>query len=109
MIQRYWLLIGCVGLISTYTRASHAQAAPSTRVVRGRVLDASRKPIGDVIVEGSDTAGHRVAGARSDSTGAFVLRGLLAGVPYVFSARRIGYARSVTAAAVIATDTLDVE
>lgn len=78
-------------------------------LVRGVVVDSSNAPIGNAEVSalrGGDTVALTT---RTDAKGGFALRGLAAGGPYVFAARKVGFARGASAPVTLRpTDTLNI-
>ncbi|MDQ6829620.1 MAG: carboxypeptidase-like regulatory domain-containing protein [Gemmatimonadota bacterium] len=87
-----------------------AQTPRGTAIARGHVTNLLKQPLPEVVVEAGDSAGHLAASAHTDADGAYVIRGLRSGATYIFSARRIGYAREITAPKMIpSSDTLSLD
>ncbi len=102
-----WGIVIVSALALASAQAILAQAQAGTALARGHVRNLLKQGLPDVVVEAGDASGHLAASAHTDADGAFVLRALLPGGTYIFSARRIGYTREITAPKVIpANDTL---
>jgi hypothetical protein len=81
---------------------------PKHPLVRGVVVDSANDPVGGAEVSAADSTHTVVATVRSDKGGAFTILTLAPNTPYVFSARRVGFAPGVSKSiALRAIDTLN--
>jgi hypothetical protein len=64
-------------------------AVPASAQVRGRVVDASDRPVADAVVE-LWAASDRAAGTRTDPDGRFVIAGVQAEPGFMLTVRRLG-------------------
>ena len=81
---------------------------PQHPLVRGVVVDSANDPVSGVEVSASDSTHTVVATVRSDKNGEFSLRSLTPNTPYIFTARRLGFAQGVSKSIMLrAIDTLN--
>ena len=110
-MTRSLLTLGCAMSLWVGTALAQSAKQPATHpMVRGVVVDSENNPLTAAEVYATDTVTHAVVTTRSDSAGGYRLNGLSAGVPYIFAARRVGFAHGASHAITLRpTDTLNID
>ena len=91
-----WLAAVALSLALSATAQAQHPHQPTGPLVRGVVVDSANDPIRGAEVSALDSTNKVVATTHTDTTGAFVLRGVTPNVPYVYAARHVGFARGAS-------------